>query len=136
MNPFLFNIPFDEQSMLEWSSLHQKDHFGIASQIFQKMTGTMVLLMPIDPVPLQLGQTQMLTWAMIHQFMHNEMDNAVGVMGFNLTAVNFFDRDELTNWMQLHAMEHFNVWQALSQMQPGQPTVTPSASAASFAQVP
>lgn len=126
----LYNTPYDEGSLLEWGSIHQKDHFAIASEIMRKMSGTTVLLMPIDPVPLQLD---MLTWAMTHQFMHNEMDNAVGVAGFNLTSVNFAQRDQLLIWINLHASEHFNVWQRLSALPTGLPAITPSGAPANFA---
>jgi hypothetical protein len=130
VNPVLYNTPYDEGSLLEWSSVHQKDHFGIASQIMQKFSGTTVLLMPIDPVPLQLD---MLTWAMNHQFMHNEMDNVVGVAGFDLSSVNFMQREQLLIWINLHAMEHFNVWQRLSGLPTGLPAVTPSGAPSTFA---
>jgi hypothetical protein len=118
LNPdYLYNTPNDAGSLLEWSSLHQKDHFEIAQTIFNKYSGTSIILLPIDPVPIQFD---MLTWAMNHQTMHNEMDNVVGLAGFDLTSINFAQRDQLLIWMNLHALEHFNVWQRLSQVQPGQ----------------
>lgn len=123
MNPLLYNTPYDEGSLLEWSSIHQKDHFNIALQIQQKFSGTTVLLMPIDPVPLQLD---MLTWAMNHQFMHNEMDNVVGVAGFDLSSVNFMQREQLEIWINLHAWEHYRVAQVLASLPSGLPAVTAS----------
>lgn len=129
MNPLLYNTPYDEGTLLEWSSMHQKDHFDIASQIQFKMSGTTVLLMPIDPVPLQLD---MMTWAMNHQAMHNEMDNAVGVAGFDLTSVNFLQREQLEIWINLHAWEHYRVAQILAGLPTGLPEIVPSGAPSAF----
>ena len=123
MTPLLYNTPHDEGSLFEWASIHQKDHFAIAAEIQRKLSGTTVILMPIDPIPLQ---ADMLTWAMNHQLMHSEMDDAVGVAGFDLTAVNFSQRQELEIWIQLHAAEHYEVWQNLARLQPGGPEISPT----------
>ena len=133
MNPTLYNTPFDEGSLLDWSATHQQDHFLIAYQIFQLFSGTEIVLLPIDPVPIQLD---MLTWSSNHQTMHNEMDNVAGVQGFDLTAVNFGQRDQLLIWINLHAWEHYRVWNILDQTQPGQPAVYPSPEAGLFAETP
>lgn len=114
---YLYNTPTDAGSLLEWSSLHQKDHFGIAQIIFEKFSGTTVLLLPIDPIPIQFD---MLTWARNHQAMHIEMDNVVGLSAFDLTSVNFAQREQMLIWMNLHAQEHFNVSQRLAAFQTGQ----------------
>jgi hypothetical protein len=111
MNPYLYNTPDDDASLLEWGAIHQSDHFLITNEIFRKMNGRQTILLPIDPVPVQLD---MLTWAQNHQTMHNEMDTAVGVSGFDLSSVNFAQHDQLLIWMNLHALEHYQVWQALS----------------------
>jgi hypothetical protein len=130
VNPLLYNTPYDDGSLLEWSSIHQKDHFVIASEIQRKMSGTTVILLPIDPIPLQLD---ILSWSMFHQTMHNEMDNVVGVAGFDLTSVNFTQREQLEIWINLHAWEHYRVSQVLAGLPTGLPEVVPSGAASAFA---
>lgn len=132
MNPFLYNTPTDDATLLEWSANHQRDHFLIAYTIQQKYSGTSVILLPIDPVPVQLD---LLTWSMNHQTMHNEMDNVTGVQGFDLSSVNFQQRDQLLIWINLHAWEHYRVWNVLDAVQPGQTLQAPSPEAGLFSQV-
>ena len=131
MNPFLYNTPDSESTLLEWSANHQRDHFLIQYTIQQKYNGTNIILLPIDPVPIQLD---MLTWSMNHQIMHNEMDNVTGVQGFDLSSVNFNQRDQLLIWINLHAWEHYRVWNVLDAVQPGQAFQVASPEAGLFAQ--
>lgn len=130
MNPLLYNSPADEASLLEWSANHQREHLLIAYTIQQKYSGTQTIVLPIDPVPVQFD---MLTWAQNHQTMHNEMDNVTGVQGFDLSSVNFQERDQLLIWINLHAWEHYRVWNVLDAVQPGQATVTPTPTPGLFA---
>jgi hypothetical protein len=123
MSPILYNTPDDEGTLMEWSAIHQKDHFAIMAEIQRKMSGTTVLVIPIDPVPLQLD---ILTWSMSHQYMHNEMNDVVGLAGFDLSSPNFMQREQLRVWIDYHAREHFNLWQQLSALPTGLPFQVPS----------
>lgn len=133
MNPYLYNTPFDDGSLLAWGAQHQQEHFLLAWQIWQKFSGTSVAVQPIDPVPVRLD---MLTWTMNHQMMHNEVNSVLGTSGYDLSGVNFANREMLLVWMNEHANEHFKLSLVLAGIQPGQPQQLPSGLAGSSARTP
>jgi hypothetical protein len=117
MQALLYNMPNDIGAWLEWSVIHQQDHFQIQERIRRKL-GLNTIMLPLDPIPFL---DDMLGWAMDHQAVHNEMTAAVGIRGFDLTSVDVRRPEELTIWVQLHAIEHQSVSAALAAYQPQQP---------------
>ena len=69
MNALLFNTPYDQPSLAEFSSIHQFDHFDITLRLFRTL-GLTAELPPLDPIP--TTQLDLLTWLMNHQFAHNQ----------------------------------------------------------------
>lgn len=48
----------------------------------------------------------MLTWFMNHQNIHNEMNAAMGIGGFDLSYVDFTNPEQARVWLQYNALEH------------------------------
>jgi hypothetical protein len=116
MNALLFNAPYDPGTLAEYGSVHQFDHFEIIRELFQKL-GVTAEIPPIDPIPVEF-QLDMLTWLMNHQFLHNQANGLLGLSGFDLTSVDFRNREQLLIWTRYNALEHYNMTQALAVLQP------------------
>jgi hypothetical protein len=114
MNALLFNAPHDFGSLAEYSAIHQADHFEITAQVFSKV-GVSIKMQPLDPIPIQFD---LLTWLQNHQFVHNEVNAYLNLPGFDLTGVDFRQREQFDIWARYNALEHYNMTQALAVMQP------------------
>lgn len=115
MNGLLFNAPYDAGSLAEFSSIHQADHMQIVAQIFEKLGIATLELPPLDPIPVQFD---FLTWLMNHQFAHNQANGYLGLTGFDLTSVDFRNREQFLIWTRYNALEHYAQSEALARMQP------------------
>ena len=116
MSALLFNTPHDPATLAEFSSIHQADHFDIAGQVVQKLGIRTMIMQPLDPIPLEHG-LDLLTWLMNHQFVHNEVNGYLGLTGYDLTGVDFRNRQELEIWIRYNALEHFNMNLQLAKQQ-------------------
>jgi len=54
---------------------------------------------PSDPVGMQ-------QWLNLHQQMHNQQNQALGIAGYNLSEVNWEDDKAKAQWIFAHADEH------------------------------
>jgi hypothetical protein len=115
MNALLFNTPNDPTSLAEFAAIHQADHFDITLGLFRLLQVT-AEVPPIDPIPVEF-QLEMLTWLMNHQFIHNQANGYLGLAGFDLTSVDFANREQLLIWTRYNALEHYNMSQALARLQ-------------------
>jgi hypothetical protein len=128
--PLLYEVPIDDMTWAIWGSVHQSDHFQIASGI-SDATGIIVPVLPIDPVPLPHRGAPLaltLTWFMNHQIIHDAMNAALGLGNFDLSYVDFSNPEQITVWIQYNAYAHQAVIAAISTYQPpapapGQPSV-------------
>lgn len=107
MNPLLFNAPTDVGMWLSFGSVHQLDHFGLVRQVLDKRQ-ILLGMLPIDPVPVD-NPSAMLTWFQHHQALHNALNGAVGLGGFDLSFVDFNDQSRASHWIQDHAIEHMRI---------------------------
>lgn len=100
----LYQPPMTEQEFSVWSAAHQSMHRDIARVVFEQ-AGTRLdefVLDPFDPA-------DMAAWLETHQIMHQQMDAALGISGFDLSEVEWRDRSQLTLWLRLHGDEHVRV---------------------------
>lgn len=97
----LFNVPISDAELDTWASVHARHHVDINRLIYQitKLSLPEFVLEPID-------RDNTNTWEEQHQIMHQNQNALLGIEGYDLSSVDFNDRDNLTAWIQLNAIEH------------------------------
>ena len=98
----IFNVPATEAELASWASAHMSHHRDVNRRIFE-LTGIALpefVLDPIDPRDTHVWEAQ-------HQIMHTNMDTILDISGFDLSEVDFTNRDALTGWITLNANEHY-----------------------------
>mgnify|MGYP001594669191 CR=1 FL=1 len=98
----LFNVPGNPAELAQWSAAHMSHHRDINRRIYE-LAGVSLPEFVLDPInPDDTG-----VWEDQHQQMHQEMDAALGINGFDLSNVNFENEAFLAGWIQLHFNEHY-----------------------------
>ena len=98
----IFNVPGNEAELASWASAHMTHHRDINRAIFEQ-TGISLPEYVLDPIdPQDTG-----TWEAQHQVMHTNMDIVLGIDGFDLSEVDFTDKDSLAGWIALNSNEHY-----------------------------
>lgn len=97
----LYNVPGNDQERSVWSSAHMAHHRDINRVIYQLIGLALpeYLLNPVDP-----NNTG--PWDDLHQAMHQQMDEVLGISGFNLLGVDWNSQELLASWIFLNATEH------------------------------
>lgn len=98
----LYNVPSSDDELNIFSFANADQHTNIA----RGLIGQYNVFPPfyvLDPLPLR----DMGAWLEQHQILHNIMNGVLGTNSNDLTAVDFNDPDQLTEWIWLHAQEHF-----------------------------
>lgn len=98
----VFNVPGSDEELYQWLTAHAEHHRDINRRIFELFHANLneFILDPMDPNDNQVWQAQ-------HQVMHQQMDAVLGINGFDLSEVNFNNKDLLTGWIFLNSSEHF-----------------------------
>ncbi len=99
----LYNIPTDGPTMQRFGFYNQDAHV-LAVRAIKSKTGLTLPLYPIDPIPLH----DFKSWLYSHQAMHNSINLTLGLTGNDLTDVDPQQLDQMTFWIQNHALEHVN----------------------------
>ena len=98
----LYNIPQNDEQFNVFSFSNQDEHNKIAMAIATRYSTT-VQSYVLDPMPMNdLG-----TWLEQHQVLHNLMNSVDGGTSNDLTSVDFRDKNQLAEWIWMHAQEHF-----------------------------
>ena len=98
----IFNVPTTLADLQTWATNHASHHRNIIRRIYE-VTGASLpeyVLDPIDPEDTYVWEAQ-------HQLMHQDMDLVLNIAGFDLTGVNFKDKDLLPGWITLNSNEHY-----------------------------
>lgn len=97
----LYNVPGNDQERATWSYSHMAHHRDINRVIYQLIGLALpeYLLDPIDP-------NNPGPWDDLHQAMHDQMDQVLGISGFNLLGVDWNNQELLASWIFLNATEH------------------------------
>lgn len=98
----LYNVPSDDDELNIFSFANADQHTNIARGLIAQYN-VFPPVYVLDPLPLR----DMGTWLEQHQILHNIMNGVLGTNSNDLTAVDFSDQDQLTEWIWLHAQEHF-----------------------------
>lgn len=97
----LFNVPGDEEGLLQFSFANAAEHHKIAQGLFDEL-GVHVEVYILDPLPISDPGA----WLYQHQQAHNVQNAALGIAGNDLTTVDLQDKAQLAAWIILHAREH------------------------------
>ena len=98
----LYNVPTDDAGFNIFSFANADEHTNIARALIA-LYSVYPPVYVLDPLPLSnIG-----TWLEQHQILHNIMNGVLGTNSNDLTAVDFNDEEQLTEWIWLHAQEHF-----------------------------
>ena len=100
----LYNVPTNQNEMNIFSFSNQDEHNKIAAAILLRYS-TSVPSFVLDPIPI----FSMGVWLQQHQLLHNIMNGIAGSNSDDLTDVNFRDQNQLTEWIWIHAQEHYQV---------------------------
>ena len=97
----LFNVPSNKQELDQWSFAHMAHHRDI-NRVIYNLTGNALPEYELDPV----NTDDAGVWEYQHQLMHDNQDAILGIIGFDLSEINWKDRNELAGWIYLNALEH------------------------------
>lgn len=97
----LFNVPTESKELDDWTFIHLVHHRDINDQIFRQF-GVNIEEFALDPVdPNNPGQ-----WEDQHQAMHTAVNTALGLVGFDLSGIDWKNPNRLSGWIQANAFEH------------------------------
>ena len=98
----LYNVPSTQDELNTWAFAHAAHHHDIIRTIFQKY-GLMLSEYVLDPFDINAPDN----WIYQHQTMHQDFDAILGIDGFDLTDVQFEDKNQLAGWIYLNSQEHY-----------------------------
>jgi hypothetical protein len=97
----LYNVPGSYEELAIWSSAHLAHHRDINRVIYQ-LINVALPEYQIDPIdPNNPGP-----WDDLHQAMHQQFDEILGISGFDLLGVDWNNQELLASWIFLNATEH------------------------------
>jgi hypothetical protein len=99
---FLYNVPHNANDLLEWSFANADSHRLILLALQMQHPGIKLDSFALDPLP----QTDIPTFLLRHQLMHNQMDGPLKIGGNDYTGLNFSYPTSLEYLFRLHANEH------------------------------
>lgn len=94
------DVPSTIEEWQAWAHSHMASHFDII-RVIQQLGGPRLDLFPLDPVTFDDR-----TWVYNHATMHQQMDSALGIAGYNLTGVVWKDRASLLDFINYNYVEH------------------------------
>ncbi len=97
----LANVPYDDNSLSQFSFAHMAHHRDIIRRIYE-LSGIELEEFPIDPFNLANADT----FGYQHQQMHNQMNSVLGISGNDLIEINWQDKGEREGWIFLNWQEH------------------------------
>ena len=98
----LMDVPQTPEDFAVWSFAHAANHKDIIRVIFERNGPSLseFVLDPFNPV-------DMSTWLYQHQLMHAAQNAVLGIAGYNLTALDWEDENEVSTWFWNHGQEHY-----------------------------
>ena len=97
----LANVPYDENTLREFSFSHMAHHRDIIRRI-RELTNAELEEFPLDP----FEPSNSAVWGYHHQQMHNQMNTILGISGNDLIEINWQDKGERESWVFLNFNEH------------------------------
>jgi hypothetical protein len=97
----MFNVPNDPLEMARWSSLHAIQH-RLTNFVILRDYNIALPEYILDPVNL----ADPAAFLDQHQQMHQNVDQLLGISGFDLTDVDWNDPGQRAGWIYLNAQLH------------------------------
>lgn len=101
-------IQFANGGLDKWHWDHWNDHLEILSAVQSKLNVSLNQW-PIFPFTPESADT----WLRLHQAMHFDMNNAIGLPGQDLTGADFNNPAALDAFYDMNYIEHSNAREAL-----------------------
>lgn len=98
----LYNVPSTPEELGTWAFAHAAHHRDIIRLIYERGQVKLVEY-PLDPMPTD----DLEAWTYQHQQMHQDFDSLLGISGYDLTDVDWKDRNQVAAWIFLNASEHY-----------------------------
>lgn len=97
----LQNYPSTPTEFVVWSFAHQAHHRDIIRRITELHSEnlTSFVLDPFDP-------NDMGGWIEHHRIMHEQMDTLLKIPSYDLTGLDWSDREATADWLQKNYYEH------------------------------
>ena len=97
----LYNVPSTDVERAQWSFAHVAHHRDINRRIYELIAVALpeYIIDPINPANPD-------DWEYLHQTMHDNQNQILGIQGQDLTQVDWKDQRLLTAWIFLHSSEH------------------------------
>ena len=106
--PWLLNVPTTDNDWMIWGLHHRISHDGIRQAILaQKNIATNAYV--LEPI----FQVEIKSWLQRNAQAHIEQTQAIGVVGHDITDVDFNDEAAKVSWISVHWQEHQDMEQAL-----------------------
>lgn len=98
----LYNVPNTPEQLATWAFINMSEHRDFIRRIYEltKIALPEYILDPFNPKDLD-------SWNYSHQLMHNQMNELLGIQGFDIDSFDFEDKSTLENNIALHASEHY-----------------------------
>lgn len=93
-----------EQGLAEWLHAHVRHHEAIIGAL-RDNRGISLELLPIFPLD-PSNKDQIAVWNRSHQTMHNQMNQALGIAGTDLTALDPTDQKKMDDFLFGHLQQH------------------------------
>jgi hypothetical protein len=98
----LYNVPTNDEERAQWAFAHMAHHRDINRRIYELIAVALPEYI-LDPVnPDDSGE-----WEYQHQLMHDNENQILGIIGQDLTGIDWKDQRILTAWIQLNSSEHY-----------------------------
>lgn len=104
------SLPQTSEEFAGWSFANMAHHRDIIRVVFNTQQKRLDEYF-IDDFNQQA--TNDTNWLYLHSIMHNQMNAALGVSGYDLTTLDWQDEENVANWFNQHADEHFQAAQIL-----------------------
>lgn len=98
----LYNVPSTDEERAAWSFAHMAHHRDINTRIYvlTKIALPEYIIDPLDPR--DTG-----SWEYLHQTMHDNQNQVLGIQGQDLTGIDWKNPELLGGWIFLNGNEHF-----------------------------
>ena len=97
----LYNVPVNDYGMKQFSFVNANYHVLQNRAILLKYNISLTDYV-LDPI----NEQQIDTFLQRHQDIHNQVNTLLGIVGNDLSSVDFKKPDVLRSWIWLHANEH------------------------------
>jgi hypothetical protein len=100
----LNSIPRSSRDLAGWQFANTSSHRDIIRRV-QETLGVELVEYPLQPFDPE-DSASLQAFLNAHQTMHSQMDTTLGLNSYNLSEVDWSDRNALSQWIGAHYIEH------------------------------